>query len=241
MINDRSKFLVLWVMATGLGWAASGYVGFSMSSVVLGTVGDVRLLAFQLLVNGVILGSVVGVMQSLILRHWRKKAKWWLVATIVGYGFGAPLGLIADCAWDGLVAWSIGIPLFVQGSQAFAFLPWPMVMIFTGLFVAVLQWIALGAPRPVSRGEGVWWMSEAAHRWEMGILWVLGTILGWGMSYWASAWAFTAGLSSLFQNIVAGSIIGSATGTILVARLFLLDGDLDPRPISLSKDHSGST
>jgi len=200
------KIWFLWVLATTAGWITARYVGFALWNVVLTSWTQVAAPVFVLAWNGLLLGSVVGLLQWFVLRIWKQEKGWWVLATIASYGLGSPLALLLILALDVTLARVNHLPLFITGSSISLSMPLPLTMILTGALVAIGQWLVLRQFIPASKTK------EAA-------LWVFGTAFAWGIALWADAYVIGIGFSLLEQNAVAGGIIGIVTGATLTLLL----------------------
>ena len=93
--RGRSKWIVLWTLATGLGWGIP-------AAVIITLTADLHEAAFNsfriglatLVVCAALSGAAIGIAQWLILRRWAVGAAWWILATIAGWIIGFVAGLI---------------------------------------------------------------------------------------------------------------------------------------------------
>ena len=211
------KFWLLWALVTLAAWVAGQYL-FSLRNIFLKSATSIPSMVLLLFLNGLVLGSIVGAFQWLILRRWKKDSSGWLLSTIIGHTVGLPVSFAILVGWDWLIAQWAGVPLFVDQTRAFLLMPLAPMMILAGAVVALAQWFTLRHLFPRSKPR------EAA-------LWVAGTALGWGASFWAAAYIFTAGLSLTVQNAVAGGVVGVVTGAILVLLLSQPPAQLEVREV----------
>lgn len=196
------KMWFLWVLTTTAGWIVARYVGFALWNVVLTSWTQVPDLVFVLAWNGLLLGSVVGLLQWFVLRIWKPEKGWWVLATIASYSLGSPVALLLILALVVILARVNHLALFVAGSSVSLSMPLPLTMIMTGALIAIGQWLVLRQFIPASKTK------EAA-------LWVFGTAFAWGIALWAAAYVLGIGPSLLGQNAVAGGVIGIVTGATL--------------------------
>ncbi len=196
------KMWFLWVLTTTVGWIMVRYVGFALWKVVLTSWAQVPALIFNLALNGLLLGSVVGLLQWFVLRIWKQEKGWWVLATIASYSLGFPLALLLILVLDVILARVNHLALFVAGSSLSLSMPLPLTMILTGALVAIGQWLALRKFIPASKTKEV-------------VLWVFGTAFAWGIALWAAAYGLGLGFSLLGQNAVAGGMVGIVTGAML--------------------------
>ena len=93
--RGRSKWIVLWTLATGLGWAVP-------AAAIITLTADLHEAAFSsfriglvtLVVCAALSGAAIGIAQWLILRRWATGAAWWILATIAGWIIGFVTGLV---------------------------------------------------------------------------------------------------------------------------------------------------
>ena len=92
--RGRSKWIVLWTLATGLGWGVP-------AAAIITLTDDLHEAAFSsfriglatLVVCAALSGAAIGIAQWLILRRWASGAAWWILATIAGWIIGFVAGL----------------------------------------------------------------------------------------------------------------------------------------------------
>ena len=96
------RFVLLWMLATTVGFG----VGFTVG----GSVGS----ALGFVVGGAVVGAVVGIGQWLVPRQRLLQAKWWILATTISFGIGfaaytAVSGAVSDAVSGALVGAIVGI------------------------------------------------------------------------------------------------------------------------------------
>ena len=93
-----------WVLATTLG----GAVGLT-ATMVLVDQGIIICMCIPLVDGGLVEGAIIGILQWLVLRGQVSQSGWWLLASIVGWVIGNPVGyLIAPgCATGAAVTFAI--------------------------------------------------------------------------------------------------------------------------------------
>jgi hypothetical protein len=215
--SSGPKFWLLWALVTLAAWVAGQYI-FSLRNIFLKSATPIPSMILILFFNGLALGSIVGVFQWLVLRLWRKDSGGWLLSTIIGHIVGLPVSFAIMVGWGWLIAQRAGVPLFIDETKASLLMPLAPMMILAGVVVALAQWITLQRLFPSSK------LREA-------VLWVAGTALGWGASFWAAAYIFAVGLSLTVQNAVAGGVVGVVTGAILVLLLSQPPAQLEVREV----------
>ena len=74
--SERSRG-IQWVVANIVGWL----IGFALCEALQSFISTV-------LVDGLVIGSAVGIAQWLVLRRWMSPVGWWVLLSIVGFGVG---------------------------------------------------------------------------------------------------------------------------------------------------------
>ena len=103
-----------WVLASAVGGAVIGILGFAMGGPVGGPLG------------GAMIGASLGIPQWLVLRHRVSQAYVWVLISIVGFALGLSAGEAVGFALSGTVGWPIGgtIHGIVVGAITGAALVW---------------------------------------------------------------------------------------------------------------------
>jgi Na+/citrate or Na+/malate symporter len=123
-----------WVLATMIGWL----VGFAVCEVIQGFLST-------LFVDGLVIGTAVGIAQGLVLRPWIGSMTRFVVATIVGFGVGRAIGDL------------------VSGSAP-AVVHVVITALLIGGCVGVAQWLVLK-----SRASGsISWLPATIVAWVVG-------------------------------------------------------------------------
>jgi hypothetical protein len=97
----------LWALASAIGWAVGFWVYQEAMLPFLFDVGTTLGLPYAV-IQFLLVGSMAGVAQWLLLRRWRQRAGWWIVASSIGWSVGLTwIGLSPDSLFSfiGLVAW----------------------------------------------------------------------------------------------------------------------------------------
>ena len=124
-----------WVAATVLGWL----VGFVVCEALK------RLLASVLGTDGLVIGTAIGIAQWLVLRRQIAPTRWWVFASIIGFGVGKAVG-------EAVVH---GFPTVIGAGLTGAVI---------GLSLGVAQWLVLR--HYVSRAG--WWVPATILAWGIG-------------------------------------------------------------------------
>jgi hypothetical protein len=145
----------------------------------------VGILAYSML--GAALGSVVSLLQWLVLRRRVSRAVWWVLASTAGFA-------VAGGGGCGAAVVAFGYSEVLKGLGSLAVLGWTVVVALGGAVTGILQWLVLR--RHVSRAG--WW--------------VLASTVGCGLGM-AVMGAFAVGG---FVLAVGGAVLGAVTGGALV-------------------------
>ncbi|MBI4785304.1 MAG: hypothetical protein HY785_28950 [Oscillatoriophycideae cyanobacterium NC_groundwater_1537_Pr4_S-0.65um_50_18] len=156
---------------------------------------------------GALEGTVLGLMQWLVLRRYVKHAGWWVLATMIG----------AIAAW--LMSLQVTIVLILIFSNNVSF-----VTTSAALLKAVF-W--LGAWVGAVLGFAQWLVLRTHVRY--GALWIVANAFAWGVGLlvaWAGAMLVTPGefrfetaLVGITVGATIGVVVGSITGIVLVGLL----------------------
>ncbi|HYN68837.1 MAG TPA: hypothetical protein VEX41_01345 [Candidatus Eisenbacteria bacterium] len=130
-----------WVVATTAGWLVGFAVCEAFSAFLRSLSGD-----------GAIIGTGVGIAQWLVLRRQFSGARWWILASVIGFGIGKVLG-------DQLAA-AVGGPVGIALGGA-----------TIGVAAGLLQWIVL---RREVAAPG-WWVLASTIGWAVAWM-IIGTI-----------------------------------------------------------------
>ncbi len=80
MTASERSLGIQWVVANIVGWL----IGFALCEAIQSFISTV-------LVDGLVIGSAVGIAQWLVLRRWMSPVRWWVLLSIVGFGVGKAL------------------------------------------------------------------------------------------------------------------------------------------------------
>lgn len=80
MTASERRLGIQWVVANVVGWL----IGFALCEALQSFISTV-------LVDGLVIGSAVGIAQWLVLRRWMSPVGWWVPLSIVGFGVGKVL------------------------------------------------------------------------------------------------------------------------------------------------------
>jgi hypothetical protein len=125
---------IQWVVANVVGWL----IGFGLCEAIQSFISTV-------LVDGLVIGSAVGIAQWLVLRRWMSPVGWWVLLSIVGFGVGKALA-------EAILPSASTLPWYAATGA------------IIGASVGVAQWPVLR--RHVS--SAAWWVPATVVAWIAG-------------------------------------------------------------------------
>jgi len=131
-------FVLRWVLATTIGWV----VGFAICEAVVKPIVD-ALTNFRS--DGAVIGIAIGIGQWLALNRRINRTRWWILASVIGFGVGKSVADPVAQAVPGLLGSAFG-------------------GLAIGLFLGVTQWLVLRRHVPKAR----WWILANAVAWSAG-------------------------------------------------------------------------
>ena len=186
-------FWLGWVVASTLGWLVGFIIAFFLLAIVGGIVGEdtgmnVLGLILGAFIFGASLGSMVGILQWLVLRRRVSNAGWWVLASTVGF-------IVGQGGVEVAMYVAFGYPEEMGGMSSFTnVLGQTVVPALTGAVIGTLQWLVLRGK--VSRAG--WWVLASIVGWVLGV--TVAEIIPWGVEEMGI-------LSSL---VVSGAVTGAA-------------------------------
>ena len=168
MTQAERGFGLLWVVANVVGWI----VGFALCEAL-------KAFVSTLFVDGLVIGTGIGLAQWLVLRRRLPRVGWWVVLSIIGFGVGIGVG-------EALVA-SVSSPLrdVLDGA-------------LIGVSVGVAQWLLLRLR--VSGSE--LWLPANVFGWAIG--WTL-IALGEASETWPVVAVYAVGaVGAAIAAVVTG-------------------------------------
>lgn len=123
-------------LGTAVGWAAAWRISFAVPGML------------SIIALGGVMGLVLGLFQWPVLYGVLRAAWWWIVASVLGWAVGFPLGVFA-AQQLGLVEAGFGV---VTGTV-------------TGACVGLAQWLVLR--RQVTQAG--WWLPATIFAWGVGL------------------------------------------------------------------------
>ena len=201
-------FWLWWVLVSTVGW----FVGFIMGF-VLGTIivepswAGTGVLGFTLgyFMFGALLGSVVSLMQWLVLRLHVSRAGWWMAGWWIlasTAGFAVAFGAVTAAA-GASEAFGYSEGFDELGSFA-AVLGVTLTVALGGAVTGILQMLVLRA-RVFRAG---WWVLASAVGWGLGM-----AVVGYGV---VLEHAWDSPLVLIWSLVGAGVVMGAVTGGTLV-------------------------
>ena len=134
MTNSERSLGIQWVVANIAGWL----IGFALCEALQSFVSTV-------LVDGLVIGSAVGIAQWLVLRRYVSPVGWWVALSIVGYGVGKAM---AEATLPGTTT----LPGYALTGA------------IVGVVVGLAQWVVLRR----SLSSAGWWVPATSLAWVVG-------------------------------------------------------------------------
>ncbi len=192
------SFWLRWVLVCIVGWFLGIFIGSYLFNIIIYIeIFRRNALGFILAnsIGGAALGSVVGLMQWLILRRRFSWAGWWIFASTVGFAFaggggtGAKLAAIGGYRemgyWSGLIV------------------EWAIIMVLGGAVTGILQWLILRS----QASRAGWWVLASTVGCGSMVLWEA----CFGCKFWGEGI-----LPFLLLSVWSGAVLGMVTGGALV-------------------------
>jgi hypothetical protein len=137
LIRADWSLALRWVVATSVGWV----IGFAICEALNATL---DFLAHPP-TDGAVIGIAIGIGQWLALDHRINRSRWWILASIVGFGVGKEVGDLVAQAGSGAVG---------SGLAGLAL----------GTSLGSAQWLVLRRYVEAAR----WWIVASAIAWAIG-------------------------------------------------------------------------
>lgn len=204
MLNtDSLKILIPWILMTTLAMMLAIVVGPTVGDTLGVFLGNAAEKTVQVIwkalpsgylasmlggaLNALVGGIVIGGCQWLTLRHWVRKAGWWIVLTGLGNMIGGFLGSAF-----------LNFVIVTLGGTAFALLLGLILSSgITALAITLPQWLFL-----ISVSKKSFW-------------WIPASLLGWVIGNSTVAIGFYIGLSVGVANVLINAILGGIGGLVL--------------------------
>ena len=176
-------FWLWWVLASAVGLAVLGLMGWDVGGAVAEAEGGAVGIAVGFAVRGAVAGASVGTAQWLVLRRQVSPAGWWVLASTVGYA----------------VAFAVLVPVF--GAEAVPEAVGEVVGFsvrgaVAGASVGIAQWLVLR--RQVSRAG--WWGLASYVGFSVTLVVGLGLTVGVG-------WALTFAVGGAVGGAITGGVM----------------------------------
>lgn len=184
-------FWLYWVLFSAAGIILGFLIGFALASIITGDdieIGVLRgIIGYSMLGAGI--GSMVGLMQRIVLRQYVSRSGWWVLASTAGFAvaFGGGYGVAV-----------VALGYSDSPGNLAVLLGYTVVVAFGGAVAGILQWLVL-------RGQ----VSRAG--W-----WVVASIVGWGLSMVTAGIIEGVLAAGFFAPPAAGAVLGAVTGGALV-------------------------
>ena len=215
LTRKNVTFVVNWVLVTTLGWSV-GLLQGRITSVA--SAAELVNAALMLSLQGLLVGVVMGGLQSVVLWRFSKEARYWAGATLLGCWIAEVLGIAIAL----LLPWSIlnfrGIVVWNVENLGWTFTPIPLYIIFSGFSIGLFQSFVLRRIFPNLGRKAV-------------LLWIIGTWAGIGLGVFIGGWVegkLLSSINSYLINIIIERIVtGVVLGLITSSLLHLFKGDIE--------------
>ncbi len=196
--NHYVTFL-FWVLVTVLGWLG----GILHLDTTARTYLDLTRLLPLYVAEGALIAAVVGIGQALVLKPIIPQVWRWFWATLWGYAFAFPIGLIVMMLIPSIAFRLQGesfIPL--SGPSTWSVYLYPYSLFWGGFTIGILQWRILKSITPDPNNK------KAA-------LWILACWLGCGLGILIGRWVWSNQSASL-ERATTGLVVGMITGAVFL-------------------------
>lgn len=197
----KASIFITWILTFTIGWPLIQYAGISLRNVSFYTWAEVFPVLWQFALNGLLIGTFLGLFCGIVFRFWTNNARLWGITTFFGYAIGSPFGFLLAVGLSWVLARLNGIEL-LAGSSYFLMMPLMFTMLFTGGLVALSQLLALQKTVP-------------KLTWKERTLWILGSAVSWGIGFIVANIAWGMEYSALTQSILIGLVVSVITGGLL--------------------------
>jgi hypothetical protein len=186
------SFWLYWVLFSAAGIILGFLIGFALASIITGDNIEIGVLRgiFGYSMLGAGLGSMVGLMQRIVLRRYVSRSGWWVLASTAGFAVAFGGGYVVAVVALGYSDEGLGNLDMLLG--------YTVVVAIGGAVTGILQWWVL-------RGK----VSRAG--W-----WVVASTVGWGLSMVAAGIIEVVLAAGFFAPPAAGVLLGGITGGALV-------------------------
>ncbi len=204
--NHRSIItFIFWVIITTIGWGLANYVGFRERNSTINSPSMITELIVSFTLNGLLLGTIVGLGQWLILQltHKTTRSINWLLGSILGYSVGFPAGFIIAISII-MISFSLfGHRIIKLGdlgsSPAFISVPLLLMMVISGAIIGFFQ------------SKAVLYRVDK----KVSLLWITFSALFWAIAFVAAS-SIGQDLPLIAESTAAGTIIGIASGIPII-------------------------
>lgn len=203
----QTSLFVLWVLVNIVGWSASHTI---LRLPHLQTAREILPLIMAFVLDGMLVGVIIGAGQWLILKQTFPQLSGWIQVTALTYAIGLTVSLPAEILWLYRMGTSMGLPMLAEDATTTMVPSPPLMLVATGAIVGVAQWRKL--------------RSHLAPTLRSAALWVMGTMAGLGVGWFVVGNGFEIigalqGVSNVLSGVIMGLVNGSITGGVLLILL----------------------
>ncbi|HKZ70987.1 MAG TPA: hypothetical protein VJ020_12960 [Anaerolineales bacterium] len=205
--STQTSLFVLWVLVNIVGWSASHTI-LRLPSLQIAD--EILPLIAAFVLDGMLVGVIVGAGQWLILKRTFPQLSGWIQITALTYSVGLLVSLPAEILWLYQMGTSQGLPMLAEEATTTMLPSPPLMLVATGAIVGVAQWRKL--------------RSHLAPTFRNAALWVVGTMAGLGVGWFVVGNRFEniealQGVSNILSGVIMGLVNGSITGGVLLILL----------------------
>lgn len=189
------KTCFLWLIATTVGWGVIGYIGFENRDLILSSWNIVFQITVKVFINGLLIGSMIGILQILLISNFINLKKSWVLVQACSYALGSALGVLSIISF----IW-LGSPALFTSPEFIFPIPLSFIMLMSGGVIGFLQVLGL--------------KFNFAIRNINIILYLMFSSVSFGISFFLVGILNTSTMN-LIQSSLAGTVIGLITGFAL--------------------------
>jgi len=213
-----------WVLANIIAWSASHrlLLGHSLQSSR-----DAIPTTILVLLDGLLIGAILGLGEWIALRQITDKADGWFHAAAWPQAIGVAVGWFLNLAMAYSWGARMGLPILVEGAQTSVDPSRILMLTIVGATVGISQWFVLRRFVPGRFRHGLLWVCGTIASLVSG--WIVGVGMGAPTSFGLLSWltgqnpynavSLYLDISNVLGGAVMGLISGGMTSSILVLLL----------------------
>lgn len=200
--HEKQKLWLRWMFFSAIGLAAGLATGFSVAAPIEAIVGVMLVTPAVTM----IVGSVLGFSQWLVLRRFFSRNGWWILATAIGLGIGLTAGLVTiEKVGRAIAGHPLNIATVGIWGRAISF---AVIGMFGGLGLGAGQWLSLRQ----YRGKTKQWLAVCALGLTAAL--VIGSLVA-DLVFGNVVTPAGFGVFLLIGGLIAGAITGKSLQTMI--------------------------